>query len=223
VIRWVEPSSERGRPDLPLDFNHPEVGVFREVRRYIVVYESHNAALCVPIHTYGGRGHLKPDIRREDHARVYGFYNTPPQMEHPLRAPIGIVFEGKTHQNRLHPASVANFGKIYTVEHGALVANVGYVHKDHINRLRVHFDAIKANEDRNPTADIHRAPPMEIDEPSSKKERGSGMQLIQRLRNKRPRVAEAYINPTITDDASSEVEEQGIKASSYGTSAHLCC
>ncbi|KAI9896000.1 hypothetical protein N3K66_009069 [Trichothecium roseum] len=133
---WTEPWSSNddkappGQPSAP-------ARVFSKTRRFIVIYEGHGCSTCVPIYTYGGRGAGKAKLKLEDHARVYPFESDPPSAGHrvSLRDPIGLVIEGCDGLRRLHPESLANFGKLCTVEHNIAVANIGFVHKTHNNRL----------------------------------------------------------------------------------------
>ncbi|KAK7980804.1 hypothetical protein PG989_013261 [Apiospora arundinis] len=108
---------------------------FEKIRRFIVVHEGHHLAWCVPIHTYEGRGFHKPGIRLQDHAQIYEFHEETVGRHIPLRDPIGIVIEGSDDIHRLHPASVANFGKVNSIEHDKPVVNVGFVPRVHVNRL----------------------------------------------------------------------------------------
>ncbi|RWA09181.1 hypothetical protein EKO27_g5927 [Xylaria grammica] len=146
VTRWVEPMSQRSRnrasaPTIPaIDLND---GVFTEMRRYIVVREGHHSSWCVPIHTYEGRGTAKPDIKLCDHAKIYRFGDADPHSEFPLRKPIGIVVEGEDELHQLDPASLANFGKIYTIEHDVPIINIGYVPRLHVNRLILDLNALE--------------------------------------------------------------------------------
>ncbi|CAG9990106.1 unnamed protein product [Clonostachys byssicola] len=141
-MRWVEPYSER---ESQSSNQHPtgshEPDVFSEIRRFIVVHESHGASQCVPIHTYGGRGLRKSNIKIEDHARVFrndDEHSTPPS-EPRLREPIGVVIDKNSEFQRIHPESVANFGKVYTVEHDVAVANIGHVVRAHNYRLQLNW------------------------------------------------------------------------------------
>ncbi|KAK7213863.1 hypothetical protein V2G26_021041 [Clonostachys chloroleuca] len=144
AMRWVEPysySERESQLSKQQSANAPDTDVFSEIRRFIVVHESHGASQCVPIHTYGGRGVRKCNIKIEDHARVFRYddeLSTPPS-EQRLREPIGVVIDKSSEFQRFHPESVANFGKVYTVEHDVAVANIGYVVRAHNYRLQLNW------------------------------------------------------------------------------------
>ncbi|KAI9898851.1 hypothetical protein N3K66_005312 [Trichothecium roseum] len=133
---WAEPWSASNASAPPGQQSAP-TRAFSKTRRFIVIHEGHGSSTCVPIHTYGGRGANKANLKLEDHAWVYPFGSDPPSAGHhvSLREPIGLVIEGSDDLHRLHPKSLANFGKLCTVEHNIAVANIGFVHKTHNNRL----------------------------------------------------------------------------------------
>lgn len=133
---WTEPWSS-SNASIPPGQQSVPTRAFSKTRRFIVIHEGHGSSTCVPIHTYGGRGAGKENLKLEDHARVYPFESDPPSTGHrvSLRDPIGLVIEGSDDLHRLHPESLANFGKLCTVEHNIAVANIGFVHKTHNNRL----------------------------------------------------------------------------------------
>ncbi|GAW23123.1 hypothetical protein ANO14919_126730 [Xylariales sp. No.14919] len=146
VTRWVEPMSPRSgsRPSAcTTPVTDSNGGVFTEMRRYIVIRESHRSSWCVPVHTYEGRGTAKPDIKLCDHAKIYQFGEADPDSEFPLRKPIGVVVEGENELHQLHPASLANFGKIYTIEHDVPISNIGYVPRSHLKRLKLDLNALE--------------------------------------------------------------------------------
>ncbi|KAK7908555.1 hypothetical protein PG985_015858 [Apiospora marii] len=131
ATRWTEPSSAHQENNST---------ALEKIRRFIVVHEAYHMAWCVPIYTYGGRGFHKPGIKLQDHAQIYNVDGETVERQAPLRDPIGMVVEGDTDIHRLHPASVANFGKINSIEPDTPVMNVGFVPKAHINRLALKFN-----------------------------------------------------------------------------------
>ncbi|KAI0410232.1 purine and uridine phosphorylase [Xylaria grammica] len=146
ITQWVEPLSappgDQASASTISDTDSDD-DIFAEMRRYIVIRESYRSSWCVPIHTYEGRGTTKPDIKLCDHARIFKHGDDEPSSEFPLRKPIGIVIEGENELYRLHPSSLANFGKIYTIEHDVPIMNIGYVPKSQTNRLKLDLNALE--------------------------------------------------------------------------------
>ncbi|KAI1352205.1 purine and uridine phosphorylase [Xylaria sp. FL0043] len=146
VTQWVEPRSSRlgTQSHTHAAFStKSNDGVFTEMRRFLVVNERFRSAWCVPIHTYQGRGTTKPDIRLCDHAKIFPYGDADPEWEFPLRQPIAIFIEGESDLHRLHPASLANFGKIYTIEHDVPVMNIGYVPQSYIKHLKLDLTSLE--------------------------------------------------------------------------------
>ncbi|KAI0535598.1 hypothetical protein GGR58DRAFT_529372 [Xylaria digitata] len=156
VTQWVEPMSSRlaDQSSAPTTRTpDPHDGAFTKPHRFIVIREGYHSAWRVPIHTYQGRGTTKPDIKLYDHAKIYRFGSAEVEAECPLRKPIGIVIEGESELHQLHPASLANFGKIYTIEHDVSVMNIGYVPRCHISRVKLDLNALEIS---TPNMKYHR-------------------------------------------------------------------
>ncbi|PQE22091.1 heterokaryon incompatibility protein [Rutstroemia sp. NJR-2017a BVV2] len=114
--------------------------VYSEIRRFVVIREGKGYSLCLPVHTYGGQGTLKPRLNAEEHAVIY-VKGTKPMVqkeEEMTVEPFPVIVENFDDNDCkvLHPMSRINLGKIYTVEHYSRVLKIGRVDPEHLVRLR---------------------------------------------------------------------------------------
>jgi hypothetical protein len=119
--------------------------IYSTIRRMIVVKEGHGFSICIPIATYGGRGVLKSGLTIAEvaaHAIVYMKGNLPEPLPEELRRglnldPICII--PSSPDQKLHPASRINFGKLYSVEHNVKAMNIGTVDPGSMPRFLAYF------------------------------------------------------------------------------------
>ncbi|KAG4429881.1 hypothetical protein IFR05_014638 [Cadophora sp. M221] len=139
---WVEPAGATNSSIHQPGYNSVGYGQFSysKVRRFVVIRKRLHSCLCLAIHTYGGQGALKSDVRSQDHAVVYSSREAEPKplpYENITTSGFAVVLEepGET----IAPMSRIDFGKIYTVEHNLKILRVGRVHPGHLPRLEEVF------------------------------------------------------------------------------------
>ncbi|KAG4429996.1 hypothetical protein IFR05_014521 [Cadophora sp. M221] len=139
---WVEPAGATNSSIHQPGYNSVGYGQFSysKVRRFVVIRKRLHSCLCLAIHTYGGQGALKSDVRSQDHAVVYSSREAEPKplpYENITTGGFAVVLEepGET----IAPMSRIDFGKIYTVEHNLKILRVGRVHPGHLPRLEEVF------------------------------------------------------------------------------------
>ncbi|PQE33349.1 heterokaryon incompatibility protein [Rutstroemia sp. NJR-2017a WRK4] len=137
---WTEPTKIKYRTDNQVTKAWLGTNVYSEIRRFVVIREGKGYSLCLPVHTYGGQGALKPRLNAEEHAAVY-VKGTEPMVqkeEEMTVEPFPVIVENTDDNDCkvLHPMSRINLGKIYTVEHYSRVLKIGRVDPEHLVRLR---------------------------------------------------------------------------------------
>lgn len=118
--------------------------VFSHIRRMAVVIERKGYCVCIPIHTYGGRGILKHgfDLReRQAHSIIHASDTKPaPQKEELdvlVKKPIAVTMASR--EQKLDRFSRINFAKPHTVEWNVKVMNVGKVTPDSLPAFKSYF------------------------------------------------------------------------------------
>jgi hypothetical protein len=108
-------------------------GVYSHIVRMVVVKERHGYCWCIPIHTYGGRGVMKPGFNQQDqraHAIIY-MDNTRPastsEEEMRLMTKQPIAVHAASSDQRLRIMSRLNFGAPYSVQMNVKVMDVGTI------------------------------------------------------------------------------------------------
>ncbi len=162
---------------------------FTKIRRFIVMNQMEGHCICLPIHTYGGRGVLKFGVRSREHAPLYMRGMSPEllkgEKERGLtREAIEIVMDRSTEE--LHSTSRLNYAKVYTIEYNVKVCSVGRVST---HSLRV---LIEAYNEVHPPLEIGEVPPSPPSKP--------------RLASARPRESNSYNTayyPPLSDPSTS--------------------
>ncbi|KAH7385015.1 hypothetical protein BKA64DRAFT_155812 [Cadophora sp. MPI-SDFR-AT-0126] len=138
---WVEPAGKLPQDGHPA-YNTVGYGQFSyaKMRHFVVIRKRLHSCLCLAIHTYGGQGAAKTNIRSQDHAVVYSSLDTEPQPLPDENITIGgfaIVLEepGET----IAPMSRIDFGKVYTIEHNLKILRVGRILPNHLPNLEQAF------------------------------------------------------------------------------------
>lgn len=107
--------------------------VYSHILRMVVVRERHGYCWCIPIHTYHGRGVLKPGFNRQDqeaHAIIH-MEDTKPgsnsreEIRAMTKQPIAV--RAASHDQKLDIMSRLNFGSPYSIQMNVKVMNVGKV------------------------------------------------------------------------------------------------
>lgn len=112
------------------------IDIISHKTRFVVVREGPAYCWAIPVHTYGGRGLLKPGLKPEDiraHAMIFTGESTPPVIKHepPMtKRAIRVKPANDTRDCLLDPASRVNFAKPTTIEHNVNAVNVGSVHEN---------------------------------------------------------------------------------------------
>jgi hypothetical protein len=124
-----EPSSSMSEAKFGERFIH-------KIRRFVVVGEQTGHSICLPLHTYEGRGAMKPGLARDSHAAVYpqgGKVKLAPGENLSKKAfPIILEQPGE----KLDPMTRINFTKLYTIEHNVKVAKIGRIPTEFLLQLR---------------------------------------------------------------------------------------
>jgi hypothetical protein len=107
--------------------------VHSHILRMAVVRERHGYCWCIPIHTYNGRGVMKPGFNKQDqeaHAIIYTDDTRPDSTskeEMRLMTKNPIAVHAASPDQRLHIMSRLHFGAPYTVQMNVKVMNVGTI------------------------------------------------------------------------------------------------
>ena len=138
---WTEPagntSEDGGNYVTSMKFGE---NAFTKVRRFVVIREMQDHALCLPLNTYNGQGTSKPGIRADEYAPVHAQRSASPSLaQDPSRFqtsfPIVVERSGET----IDPKSHVNFGRVYTVEHNVKVSTVGRIAPEYLSLLDQKF------------------------------------------------------------------------------------
>ena len=130
---WIEsavpyqmrtPATMSSRDTMLGAFGEP---IHSKIRTFVVVRTASLYSTCVPIHTYSGRGVLKPGIDSQEHCSVYVRGEPPVDTgrSHLLLPPIRVDPDDR--QATLEPSSLIHLGKVCTIEHHAKVRAFGVV------------------------------------------------------------------------------------------------
>ncbi|KAA8572081.1 hypothetical protein EYC84_002006 [Monilinia fructicola] len=119
---------------------------YSEIRRFVVVRKNHGSSICCSIHTYSGQATLKPNLPAANlHTIIYTSPTCPDQHrlmvngqcveEQLTKDPIHVIREREDDEGHLNRLSRLNYSKVYTVEHHALVLNIGMVASSSMSSL----------------------------------------------------------------------------------------
>ncbi|PQE06561.1 camk kinase protein [Rutstroemia sp. NJR-2017a WRK4] len=141
MMVWRHTQRARAQNYFHINETLPGEEIVNEIRRFVVIRVNHGNSLCLAIHTYGGWATLKPNLPDpENHAIIYTS-NHPPTLysyrntngevysENIFKDPIRVVPEQSGREGELDERSRINYTKVYTVEHGVRVLNIGIVDK----------------------------------------------------------------------------------------------
>ncbi|KAI9741068.1 MAG: hypothetical protein M1834_002781 [Cirrosporium novae-zelandiae] len=135
AVQWSEPMGSNAQ------MNASRVSSFHEIRMFIVMKTKprRNHSICIPIHTYGNRGCLKPGLFPGDHSIIYTTPSPPSPLEGEelVKDPIQVIPDDNGIS--LRRESRVNFGKVYTVEHNWKVSSIGKVHRDDRKIMNSYF------------------------------------------------------------------------------------
>ncbi|KAJ1329251.1 DUF6590 domain-containing protein [Microdochium nivale] len=114
---------------------------FQDIRGFLVVVVMRGHCRCVGVNTYSHQGYLKPGVHPEYHGIAYHERTGPPAPlpGEPklgfLPTPINILPELLAIE-AIHPTSLINFAKLYTVEHKVPVRFIGEVDPEHVQYIQ---------------------------------------------------------------------------------------
>lgn len=109
---------------------------FTEIRRFVVARGLSNHCIAIPIHTFGGRGGEKATTHSKYQRRVFAVsddWNSSQLLE---EIPIKVEDPDIT---IAHGSSFIIFSKHYSIEHYLPVRNIGYIVKEALPALELHF------------------------------------------------------------------------------------
>jgi hypothetical protein len=107
--------------------------VYSHIVRMVVVKERHGYCWCIQIHTYNGRGVMKPGFNQQDwraHAIIYMDDTRPDstsEEEMSLMTKQPIAVHAASSDQRLHIMSRLNFGAPYSIQMNVKVMDVGMI------------------------------------------------------------------------------------------------
>jgi hypothetical protein len=107
--------------------------VHSHIRRMVVVRERHGYCWCIPIHTYNGRGVMKPGFNKQDqraHAIIHmddtePYSTSEEEMRLMTKNPIAV--HAASPDQKLRIMSRLHFGAPYTVQMNVKVMDVGTI------------------------------------------------------------------------------------------------
>ena len=108
-------------------------GVYSHIVRMVVVKERHGYCWCIQIHTYNGRGVLKPGFNQQDqkaHAIIHMDDTRPgstSEEEMRLMTKKPIAVRAASSDQKLHVMSRLNFGAPYSIQMNVKVMDVGTI------------------------------------------------------------------------------------------------
>ncbi|KAH5155166.1 hypothetical protein HBH69_109510 [Parastagonospora nodorum] len=140
AMLWSETAGTGGFSTTPLVPGRFGQLIYSQIRTFVVVavrHTSHFVEACC-IHTYGGRGTMKPGCNPVEHTAMYLTGTepniTPAELERGMnKEPIEVVPVDKT--QKLAPMARVRLGKIYSIETNVKVKDVGLVRDDHLTKL----------------------------------------------------------------------------------------
>ncbi|KAF2673635.1 hypothetical protein BT63DRAFT_451693 [Microthyrium microscopicum] len=120
---------------------------FAEMRLFIVIKRRKENSLCIPMHTYGGRGcSAKPPAIKAMHSQAFTGSRPPAllngEASPPLKRPIRIVPSAAT--DALKPTTRINYGAYHQVQHNIPVCQIGKVHEDFIALVKAYVVEVNA-------------------------------------------------------------------------------
>ncbi|KAH7312915.1 hypothetical protein BKA65DRAFT_148873 [Rhexocercosporidium sp. MPI-PUGE-AT-0058] len=127
---WVEPAGTTSRDTSHPAYNTVGYGQFShaKVRMFVVIRKRRHSCLCLAIHSYGGQGTAKQNVRSQDHAVVHSFGDPEPRPLPDEYITIrGFAVKLEEPGETISPMSRLDFGKIYTVEHNLKILRVGRI------------------------------------------------------------------------------------------------
>jgi hypothetical protein len=107
--------------------------VYSHIVRMVVVKERHGYCWCIQIHTYNGRGVLKPGFNQQDqkaHAIIHMDDTRPAstsEEEMRLMTKKPIAVRAASSDQKLHVMSRLNFGAPYSIQMNVKVMDVGMI------------------------------------------------------------------------------------------------
>ena len=119
--------------------------VYSHIVRMVVVRERHGYCWCIPIHTYNGRGVMKPGFNQQDqraHAIIH-MDNTGPdstskeEMRLMTKRPIAV--HAASPDQRLHIMSRLNFGAPYSIQMNVKVMDVGTITQESMSAFESYW------------------------------------------------------------------------------------
>ncbi|MCJ1329212.1 hypothetical protein MMC10_005890 [Thelotrema lepadinum] len=124
---------------------------YTDIRRFVVLRKKEDCCICVPIHTFSGRGGGKRSTNRQDYALVFDAGRDETwDRERLSRKEIPMVVE-RDDVDISYPQARIQFSKLYTVEFYTMVQQLGYVHKEALEVLEQAFlDSIPLELNRMP-------------------------------------------------------------------------
>ena len=110
------------------------------IRRFIVIRAKAGHSICLPVHTYGGRGISKHGVTPSHHAAVIpvgGSVKLHEGESEMVKKPLRIIQEDPS--ITIDDTARINFAKMYTIEYTVKVRNIGRVAPADLKRLEVSF------------------------------------------------------------------------------------
>jgi hypothetical protein len=113
---WTEPpggNSGKDNDSIVTDVSYA-TKVYLKIRRFIVVEERDESAICLPVTSYNGKGLTKRGVRRSDHGFIY-VKNKPEKVDGMKSEPLKLDLS-RGDATRIIDPTYVNYGKRYTVE-----------------------------------------------------------------------------------------------------------
>ncbi|KAF2740102.1 hypothetical protein EJ04DRAFT_548599 [Polyplosphaeria fusca] len=131
AVVWYEPA---GSPE-----SERAMEVYVKIRRFVVIRQRANAAVCLAIHTYRGQGTKKAGVLFNDHcALVAAGDEAQIQAGEELSTnPLYVKVEDPG--IAIDPMSRVNIGSIHSIQHGQKVKNIGRLLADSLRQMEEYF------------------------------------------------------------------------------------
>ncbi|KAF2122599.1 hypothetical protein BDV96DRAFT_639178 [Lophiotrema nucula] len=116
-----------------------------KVKRYVVIRPKTTHSLCLPIHTYGGRGTAYPKLKADYHApliRQGNVVQIAPSEQLLAKDPLEAIVEDIA--LTLSPLSRIDFSKVFTVEAVTKIRPIGMVSPGSLHLLNEYFEEVMA-------------------------------------------------------------------------------
>ena len=148
LVLWAEPVGGSVVTTLETGTIRNDFGklVTSKVRRFVVIRQSDQYCIALPIQTYSGRGVAKRGVVKSEHAIIYtGRVPPSPRPEElPTRGEMGMIpvpirVDPDTATDRLDPMSRIDFAHFSQVQHNVKTKGFGMVSRESIDALKSQF------------------------------------------------------------------------------------